>query len=162
MTWDSRQASSLVSYFVEAGAIAVRRVRKEDIAMLLRKLVQPWGQQLLVSLILRGANDYMLDEMERVLHDALSIVKSTLESNMVVACRGAVESALSVYSEYLATTMGLDFTNGTICDNLNAGVVEPATSKLKITQFATEAAITVLRIDDMVKLFKDESQNDEE
>jgi hypothetical protein len=34
-------------------------------------------------LILRGANDYMLDEMDRALHDALSIVKRTLESNTV-------------------------------------------------------------------------------
>lgn len=38
-----------------------------------------------VSLILRGANDYMLDEMERSLHDALCIVKRTLESNVVSA-----------------------------------------------------------------------------
>ena len=29
-------------------------------------------------------------------------------------------------------------------------------------QFATEAAITILRIDDMIRLVKDESQNDEE
>lgn len=36
-----------------------------------------------VSLILRGANDYMLNEMERALHDSLSIVKRTLESNTV-------------------------------------------------------------------------------
>lgn len=36
-----------------------------------------------VSLILRGANDFMLDEMERALHDAICIVKRTLESNMV-------------------------------------------------------------------------------
>ena len=36
-----------------------------------------------VSLVLRGANDYMLDEMERALHDALCIVKRTLESNTV-------------------------------------------------------------------------------
>ena len=35
-------------------------------------------------MILRGANDYMLDEMERALHDALSIVKRTLESNTVI------------------------------------------------------------------------------
>ena len=34
-------------------------------------------------MILRGANDYMLDEMDRALHDALSIVKRTLESNTV-------------------------------------------------------------------------------
>lgn len=38
-----------------------------------------------VSLILRGANDYMLDEMDRALHDALCIVKRTLESNTVSA-----------------------------------------------------------------------------
>lgn len=36
-----------------------------------------------VSMVLRGANDYMLDEMERALHDALCIVKRTLESNTV-------------------------------------------------------------------------------
>lgn len=36
-----------------------------------------------VTLILRGANDFMLDEMDRALHDALCIVKRTLESNTV-------------------------------------------------------------------------------
>lgn len=36
-----------------------------------------------VSIILRGANDFMLDEIERSLHDALCIVKRTLESNTV-------------------------------------------------------------------------------
>ncbi|KAK2384053.1 T-complex protein 1 subunit alpha [Trifolium repens] len=44
--------------------------------------------------------------MDRALHDVLSIVKRTLESNTVVAGGGAVESALSVYLEYLATTLG--------------------------------------------------------
>jgi hypothetical protein len=29
-------------------------------------------------------------------------------------------------------------------------------------QFATEAAITILRIDDMIKLMKDEGQNDQD
>ncbi|CDP21826.1 unnamed protein product, partial [Coffea canephora] len=59
-----------------------------------------------VSLILRGANDFMLDEMDRALHDALCIVKRTLESTTVVAGGGAVEAALSVYLENLATTLG--------------------------------------------------------
>ena len=36
-----------------------------------------------VSLVLRGANDFMLDEMERAVHDAVCIVKRTLESSMV-------------------------------------------------------------------------------
>lgn len=44
-----------------------------------------------VSIVLRGANDYMLDEMERSIHDSLSIVKRTLESNTVsrtLSCSG--------------------------------------------------------------------------
>ncbi|WRX08757.1 Chaperonin Cpn60/GroEL/TCP-1 family - like 2 [Theobroma cacao] len=244
-----------VQYFVEAGAIAVRRVRKEDMrhvakatgATMVSTFADMEGEETFdssflgyadevveeriadddvvmikgtkstsaVSLILRGANDYMLDEMERALHDALSIVKRTLESNTVVAGGGAVEAALSVYLEYLATTlgsreqlaiaefaeslliipkvlavnaakdatelvaklrayhhtaqtkadkkhfssMGLDLSNGTVRNNLEAGVIEPAMSKVKIIQFATEAAITILRIDDMIRLVKDESQD---
>ncbi|KAF4396516.1 hypothetical protein F8388_005786 [Cannabis sativa] len=249
--------SEVKEYFVEAGAIAVRRVRKEDMrhvakatgATLVSTFADMEGEETFepsflgsadevveerisdddvimikgtkntsaVSLILRGANDYMLDEMERALHDALSIVKRTLESNTVVAGGGAVESALSVYLEYLATTlgsreqlaiaefaeslliipkvlsvnaakdatelvaklrayhhtaqtkadkkhlssMGLDLLKGTVRNNLEAGVIEPAMSKVKIIQFATEAAITILRIDDMIRLVKDESQNED-
>ncbi len=57
------------------------------------------------SIVLRGANDYMLDEMERALHDALSIIKRTLESGSVVPGGGAVETALSIYLENFATTL---------------------------------------------------------
>ncbi|CAD5196461.1 unnamed protein product [Musa acuminata subsp. malaccensis] len=245
-------------YFVEAGAIAVRRVRKEDLrhvakatgATVVTTFADMEGEETFdssflghadevieeriadddvilikgtkntsaVSLILRGANDYMLDEMDRALHDALCIVKRTLESNTVVAGGGAVEAALSVYLEYLATTlgsreqlaiaefaesllvipkvlavnaakdatelvaklrayhhtaqtkadkqhlssMGLDLSKGTTRNNLEAGVIEPAMSKVKIIQFATEAAITILRIDDMIRLIKDERENEED
>ncbi|TMW97478.1 hypothetical protein EJD97_005409 [Solanum chilense] len=246
-----------LKYFVEAGAIAVRRVRKEDLrhvakatgATVVSTFADMEGEETFepsflghadevveeriadddvimvkgtktsssVSLILRGANDFMLDEMERALHDALCIVKRALESTTVVAGGGAVEAALCVYLEYLATTlgsreqlaiaqfaesllvipkvlannaakdssdlvsklrschylaqtkadkkhlssMGLDLLKGTVRNNLEAGVIEPAMSKVKIIQFATEAAITILRIDDMIRLVKDESQNDE-
>ncbi|CAN6997439.1 unnamed protein product [Brassica oleracea var. botrytis] len=246
-----------LKYFVEAGAIAVRRVRKDDMrhvakatgATLVTTFADMEGEETFdpahlgsadevveeriadddvvlikgtktssaVSLILRGANDYMLDEMERALHDSLCIVKRTLESNAVVAGGGAVESALSVYLEHLATTlgsreqlaiaefaeallvipkvlavnaakdatelvaklrayhhtaqtkadkkhfssMGLDLVNGIVRNNLEAGVIEPAMSKVKIIQFATEAAITILRIDDMIKLVKEDGQGDE-
>ncbi|WVQ74595.1 T-complex protein 1 subunit alpha [Cryptococcus sp. DSM 104548] len=132
--------------FVEAGAMAVRRCRKEDLrriakatgASLVSSLANLEGEEtfeasslgyaeevvqerisddelILVkgtkmvnssSIILRGANDYMLDEMERALHDALSIVKRTLESGSVVPGGGAVETALSIYLENFATTLG--------------------------------------------------------
>ncbi|CAL9078694.1 unnamed protein product [Musa textilis] len=245
-------------YFVESGAIALRRVRKEDLRHVAKAtgatvvttfadmegeetfdssllghadevveeriadddviLIKGTKNSSVVSLILRGANDYMLDEMDRALHDALCIVKRTLESNMVVAGGGAVEAALSVYLEYLSTTlgsreqlaiaefaesllvipkvlsvnaakdatelvaklwayhhtaqtkadkqhlssMGLDLSKGIVRNNLEAGVIEPAMSKVKIIQFATEAAIMILRIDDMIKLVKDERENEED
>lgn len=44
------------------------------------------------SVILRGANSMMLDEMERAFHDALCVVKRTLESGVVVPGGGAVET----------------------------------------------------------------------
>jgi len=47
---------------------------------------------------------------------------------------------------------GLDLYEGAVRDNLKAGVFEPAISKIKSLKFATEAAITILRIDDLIKL----------
>lgn len=48
--------------------------------------------------------------------------------------------------------VGLDLLEGTVRDNKKAGVLEPTMSKIKSLKFATEAAITILRIDDMIKL----------
>ena len=47
---------------------------------------------------------------------------------------------------------GLDLINGKPRNNLKAGVIEPMVSKINSLRFATEAAITILRIDDMIKL----------
>ena len=58
------------------------------------------------SVLLRGANMHMLDEVDRSLHDALCAVKRTLESASVVPGGGCVESALSIYLENFATTLG--------------------------------------------------------
>uniref|UniRef100_A0A0K8TS69 T-complex protein 1 subunit alpha n=1 Tax=Tabanus bromius TaxID=304241 RepID=A0A0K8TS69_TABBR len=51
---------------------------------------------------------------------------------------------------------GLDLYEGVVRDNKKAGVLEPAMSKIKSLKFATEAAITILRIDDMIKLNPEE------
>ena len=56
-------------------------------------------------MVLRGANDYMLDEIERSLHDSMCVVKRVLESNSVVPGGGCVEAALSIYMESVADTM---------------------------------------------------------
>jgi len=42
--------------------------------------------------------------------------------------------------------------NGKVKNNKKAGVFEPAMSKIKCLKFATEAAITILRIDDKIKM----------
>ncbi|KAI9349076.1 chaperonin Cpn60/TCP-1 family [Obelidium mucronatum] len=245
--------------FVEAGAMAVRRVLKEDMkriakasgATFVASLANLSGEEtfdasylgyaeevvqerisdnecILIkgtkshassSIILRGANDYMLDEMERSVHDSLCAVKRTLESNTVVPGGGCVEAALSIYLEEYATSIptreqlaiaeyansmlvipktlavnaakdstdlvaklrafhnasqapgadaekqklkwyGLDLINGVVRDNLHAGVLEPAISKVKSLKAATEAAIALLRIDDMIKI-EPEQRGDE-
>jgi T-complex protein 1 subunit alpha len=240
-----------MKYFVEAGAIAVRRVTKED----MKRIAKATGGQVVVTMsdmegnevfdpaclgeceevaeravgdshllyfsgpkvgsactiVLRGANEFMLDEMDRALHDSLCVIKRIIESNSLVAGGGAVEAAVSVFLEETARTMGtkeqlavacfaeallviprtltvnaahdatelvarlrashhksqapgasdedrklrfsgLDLYKGEIRNNLEAGVVEPAISKIKSLRFATEAAIAILRIDDMIKL----------
>lgn len=63
------------------------------------------GARSAASIILRGANDFMVDEMERSVHDALCVVKRVLESNLVVPGGGAVETALSIFLENFATSI---------------------------------------------------------
>lgn len=162
------------------------------------------------TIILRGANDFFLDEIERSLHDSLCVIKRVLESDSLVAGGGAVEIALSIFLDDFARTLGsreqlaiaefseallvipktlalnaakdatdliakmrvfhnaaqktddeskkelkysgLDLINGKVRNNLKAGVLEPSMSKIKSLKFATEAAITILRIDDMIRL----------
>lgn len=131
--------------FIERGAMAVRRCKKED----LRRIAKATGATLVstlsdlngdekfepsflgnaeevvqerisddecilvkgtksyssASIILRGSNDYQLDEMERSIHDSLSAVKRTLESGSVVPGGGAVETALHMWLEEYALTI---------------------------------------------------------
>merc|ERR1719433_1975495 len=56
------------------------------------------------TILLRGANEFMLEEAERSVHDALCAVGRTLESNSVVPGGGAVETALSLHLEDYART----------------------------------------------------------
>jgi T-complex protein 1 subunit alpha len=57
---------------------------------------------------------------------------------------------------------GLDLANGTLRNSLDAGVIEPAMAKVKCLQLATEAAITILRIDDTIKLKPKQGEQTEE
>jgi T-complex protein 1 subunit alpha len=166
------------------------------------------------TILLRGPNQFYLDEAHRTITDCLLAVRRVLESGSVVPGGASVETALCIYLENFATTLGsreqlaisqfadsllvipktlasnaakdavelsaklrqihhisqtddtrkdlktrgLDLVNGTIRDNQEAGVLEPAMSKIKQLQFATEAAITILRIDDTVKINPEQEQ----
>jgi T-complex protein 1 subunit alpha len=238
-----------LKYFVEARAIACRRVPREDMrriarvtgAIFINTLADADGNESFdscqlgnadivlednlggdeiivfknceengfVTILLRGPNHLMLEEMERSLNDVFCVIKKVLEGGTVVPGGGAVESALPILLEDFAITLGsreqiaiaefadalliipktlavnaakdatelvaklrshhyvsrlqdfrnsfhhtpfgLDLVNGAIRNNLEAGVVEPAISKIKMIQFATEAAITIFRIDDLIK-----------
>lgn len=160
------------------------------------------------SILLRGANEHLLEEVERSVHDALCAVRRTLEHGSVVPGGGSCEAALSIYLENFATTLGsreqlaiaefaeallviprtlasnaakdatdlvaklrayhnkaqtdetkkhyatygLDLEEGKVRDNFAAGVIEPSLRHIKAIQFATEAAITILRVDDMITI----------
>jgi T-complex protein 1 subunit alpha len=58
-----------------------------------------------VTLLLRGPNEIMLEEVERSIHDSLCVLKRTLECGYVVAGGGACEIALSIYLEDFAKTL---------------------------------------------------------
>jgi len=58
------------------------------------------------TIIVRGANEFFLDEIERSIHDSLCVVKRVLESNSLVAGGGAVEVALSIFLDDYARTLG--------------------------------------------------------
>ena len=58
------------------------------------------------TIILRGPNEFFLDEIERSIHDSLCVVKRVLESNAVVAGGGSVEVGLSIFLDDFARTLG--------------------------------------------------------
>merc|ERR1712100_917795 len=79
-------------------------------------------------------------------------------TDIVAKLRASHNAAQTDASKAELKYHGLDCTSGKIQNNLAAGILEPALSKVKMIQFATEAAITVLRIDDMIKLNPEQQQ----
>ncbi|KAI4388323.1 hypothetical protein MLD38_000661 [Melastoma candidum] len=105
-----------LKYLVKACAIHVRRVRKEEMRHVAKAPYATLGFPIdmegaktanTASLILRGVNDYMLAEIERIHPNASLIFERTLESNTVVAGGSAVDLALPVYLGYLVTPISI-------------------------------------------------------
>jgi len=91
--------------------------------------------------------------------DALLTIPITLTNNaafdaidMLADLRSAHHQALTNPAKANQRFFGADLMNNKVHNAVENGVVEPMMSKLKSLKFATEAAITILRIDDLIKL----------
>ena len=105
----------------------------------------PKGNGNICSLILRGANEFMLDEIDRSIHDALCVLKRTLESGKVVAGGGAVESALNVFLEQMVhKSTSRDLT--VIAEFAESLLVIPKQLSLNASQDAIELISKLLSI----------------
>ena len=152
-----------------------------------------------VTILLRGANDMVLDEAERSLNDALHVLRNILRRPMIVPGGGAAEVelalklrkyaesvggkeqlAIEAYAEALEeiplilaesagmdalqvlmdlrklhaegkSYAGIDVVNARIEEDMSRiNVIEPILVKEQVLKSATEAATTILKIDDVI------------
>ena len=151
-----------------------------------------------VSILLRGGTEHIVDEMNRSLHDALSVVGVAIEDGRISAGGGAsaieialqlrdyaatiggreqmaidaFANAIEIIPKTLAENAGLDSINaildlrqahkkgqkhaglnvhsGKVVNMMDAEVIEPLRVGTQAIQSATEAAVMVLRIDDVI------------
>jgi T-complex protein 1 subunit alpha len=122
------------SYLGTAEEVAQERISDDE--CILVKGTKAYSS---ASIILRGPNDYQLDEMERSVHDSLCAVKRTLESGKVVPGGGAVETALSIYLENFATTLVYLHTQSSSETIINC--LQGSREQLAIAEFANSLLI---------------------
>ena len=151
-----------------------------------------------VSIIVRGGTEHVVDELERSLHDALSVIGKTIENGKMIAGGGSAAMEISMgLQDYAGTiggreqmaieafanaiesipralasnsgldvidiliklrqahkkgkkTFGIDVYKGEIVDMRTQKVLEPASVGTQAIQTATEGAVIILRIDDVI------------
>lgn len=175
----------------------------EDKMTFVRKCKNPKA----VGILVRGGSEHVVDEVERALHDALSVVAAAVEDGKIVAGGGGPEielakelrsyaqrvggkealainafaNAVEVIPKTLAENAGLDAIdvlvelrakheksdgksygidvfNGKVVDMRELGVYEPLRMKTQAIKSASEAAIMILRIDDVIAASKKEEE----
>ena len=92
--------------------------------------------------------------------NALLVIPKTLAVNaakdstdLVAKLRSyhnAAQNASAGDPKKVLSRYGLDLLNGEVRDNVKAGVLEPAVSKVRSLKSAFEAAVSLLRIDDAI------------
>ncbi|QOR94294.1 TCP-1/cpn60 chaperonin family protein [Thermosphaera chiliense] len=152
-----------------------------------------------VTILIRGANDMVMDEIERSLKDALNVLRNVMKVPKIVPGGGAVEIELAMRLREFAAKVGgkeqlaieafaqaieeiplilaessgkdpletlmklrqlhsegkkyagIDVVTGEVRENmLEYNVVEPLLVKESMVKTAAEAAITILKIDDII------------
>lgn len=151
-----------------------------------------------VSILIRGTTEHVVDELERGLHDALSVVKVALEDGKMTAGGGAMATAVSMgLRDYAPTvggreqmaieafanaveivpktlsenagldpidmmleirnshkkgkkTTGINVYKGKVDDMIKNNVIEPLRVSMQEIEASSEAAVMILRIDDVI------------
>ncbi|RLE70336.1 MAG: thermosome subunit [Thermoplasmata archaeon] len=162
-----------------------------------------------VSILVRGGTEHVVDELERGIHDALSVVKVALEDGYITPGGGAAAAeiamalreyapsvggreqiaietfadAIEVVPRTLAENAGLDpidiiikvraahkrgekyagvdVHTGEVVDMMKKNVIEPLRVSTQEVKAAAEAAIMILRIDDVIAAKAAETKGEE-
>jgi len=85
----------------EAGLVEERKIGNDKM-IFIEKCKDPKS----VSVLIRAGLEKMIDEAERAIHDALSVVADVIENNKVVAGGGAVEAEIAKELRDYATKVG--------------------------------------------------------
>ena len=183
-----------------AGLVEERKIADEKL-IFVEKCKDPKA----VGLLIRGGSEHVVDELERSVHDALSVVAAAIEDNKVVCGGGAPEmqlarrirkyaesvggrealavsafaSAVESVPKTLAENAGLDSIDvlvdlrskhekpdgknfgidaysGKVASMDRLGVFEPLRIKTQAIKSASETAVMILRIDDVITAAKKE------
>ena len=85
----------------KAGLVEERKIG-DDKMIFVEKCKNPRS----VAILIRAGLERMVDEAERAVHDALSVVSDVIENNKIVAGGGAIEAEIAKHLRDYATTVG--------------------------------------------------------
>lgn len=176
-----------------AGKVDQQKIGNDDMTFIME-----CPQAKAVSIIVRGGTEHVIDEIERGLHDGLSVVASALEDGKVNTGGGSAAIEISQELREYATTVGgreqmaieafalaievipralaenagldqietlislrkahkkgdkyagLNLDTGKVADMHDANVIEPLRVGTQAIQSATDVAVMILRIDDVI------------
>jgi len=84
-----------------AGLVEERKIGDDEM-IFVEKCKNPRS----VAILIRAGLGRMVDEAERAMHDALSVISDVIENNKIVAGGGAVEAEIAKHLRDYATTVG--------------------------------------------------------